>query len=121
MKSKLLVFSLIVGGLSACASQPSKPPVVWSKEAATSEEIVDAKETVVGQLKDPESARFGEIWAMSGTNGKRTICGYVNAKNSFGGYTGKQMFTLTDSGVIFQGSGHLGGLLPSLCTPRTVK
>jgi hypothetical protein len=40
------------------------------------------------QLKDPESARFRDIKKMENGN----FCGWVNAKNSYGGYTGYQAF-----------------------------
>ena len=43
-----------------------------------------AKESVKSQLKDSDSAKFsGEFNGRGGA-----ICGYVNAKNSFGGYSG---------------------------------
>jgi len=91
-------------------------------DSATKNEITTAKEKVIDQLKDPESARFGEIWALNGSNGHRSICGYVNAKNSYGGYTGKKMFTIASTeGVIFEGSGVMGTLLPGICMPRTVQ
>lgn len=40
------------------------------------------------RLKDPESARFGVIFASQGKTGAIFACGVVNARNSFGGYTG---------------------------------
>ena len=43
-------------------------------------------------LIDPESARFFDIEAVSSSNGLVSVCGYVNAKNSFGGYVGKRAF-----------------------------
>lgn len=50
---------------------------------------------VRGALKDPASARFGIMVANSKTtkDGRTvTVCGYVNARNSFGGYTGRGPF-----------------------------
>ncbi len=44
------------------------------------------------RLKDPESARFGKMWAARDTEGVVTVCGLVNAKNSYGGYTGMSPF-----------------------------
>lgn len=38
-------------------------------------------------LKDPDSAKFGEITETTGPMGKYA-CVTVNARNSFGGYTG---------------------------------
>lgn len=42
-------------------------------------------------LKDPASATFSGL-RVSRKGGPPVVCGYVNSKNSFGGYTGKQMF-----------------------------
>lgn len=41
-------------------------------------------------LKDPSSAEFGSYKATRslGPDGAIVVCGTVNAKNSFGGYTG---------------------------------
>lgn len=44
------------------------------------------------KLKDPESARFGSMVAGKDSKGFITVCGWVNAKNSFGGYTGDQPY-----------------------------
>ena len=55
--------------------------------------IADA---VRGALKDPASARFriGRVAYMEdkAERNTRMHCGWVNAKNSFGGYSGEQMF-----------------------------
>lgn len=45
------------------------------------------KALVSRQLKDPESASFDGLVPH-----KNALCGYVNAKNSFGGYTGFSRF-----------------------------
>ena len=116
--------SLVISLSAGCVNQAhdsSRTAVTWTKSAATAEEENTAKSKIVIQLKDPESVRFGEIWAMDGTNGKRSICGYVNAKNSYGGYTGMKVFNISNDNVLVEGSGSLGALVPSLCTPRTVK
>jgi len=114
--------------ISACGTSPTayqtptpnRPAVIWTLDSATASEKEKAKNMVIGQLKDPESARFGEIWALQGSNGERAVCGYVNARNSYGGYTGEKMFTLSELRVIFEGD-SLGDLLPKICTPRTVR
>lgn len=43
-------------------------------------------------LKDPESARFGTMRAGREASGNIAVCGMVNARNSFGGYTGEKPF-----------------------------
>jgi len=40
------------------------------------------------RLKDPDSAHFGR----STVNAAGIVCGSVNAKNSFGGYSGTSAF-----------------------------
>ena len=45
-------------------------------------------------LKDPDSAEFGAIDFREGPGGK-WACVTVNARNSFGGYTGDQQVKLT--------------------------
>lgn len=51
-------------------------------------------------LKDPDSARIAGVSAARGKDGTLTVCGHVNARNSFGGYTGFVPF----SGFIIEGS-----------------
>ncbi|MDR9823489.1 hypothetical protein RJJ63_30130 [Rhizobium hidalgonense] len=43
-------------------------------------------------LKDPTSPLFGGMAAARGDGGFIYVCGMVNAKNSFGGYTGDQPY-----------------------------
>lgn len=55
--------------------------------------MVEAQEAVRAELKDPESARFGETAATIVLPSIGAVCfGTVNAKNSFGGYVGEQKF-----------------------------
>lgn len=66
--------------------------------------IAQAKESVTRKLKDPESARFRGVFTMRGS-----VCGEVNAKNSYGGYVGFKRFLaiegllvmLDDDGMAF--------------------
>lgn len=54
--------------------------------------IADAQEAIKSQLKDPYSAVFEDIYLGKAENGAPVVCGTVNAKNSYGGYTGKKKF-----------------------------
>ena|ERR1017187_3912745 len=66
----------------------------------TRDALADTFETATRRVKlnlrDPESARFRFVRAYRGTTGNDsavvTICGYVNAKNAFGGYAGEAKF-----------------------------
>jgi hypothetical protein len=51
----------------------------------------EAHAAVQATLRDPSSALFYDE-AVIGTGKSRTVCGNVNAKNGFGGYTGKSAF-----------------------------
>lgn len=43
-------------------------------------------------LLDPESGMISGLAAAESANGTLSVCGYINAKNRFGGYTGKVPF-----------------------------
>lgn len=123
MKYHVLLLSVVVF-VTGCVSQPTtptRPPVTWTRDAATADEKETAKAQVLKVLKDPDSARFGEIWALNGTNGHRTVCGYINARNSFGGYTGNKVFTTATGDALIEGSEPLNSLVPRMCEPRTVQ
>jgi Domain of unknown function (DUF4124) len=55
----------------------------------------------VQRLKDPASRQIGYIGKPYGS----AVCGTINAKNSFGGYTGQQVFL-----AYFNGAGDLAHL-----------
>lgn len=50
--------------------------------------IAAGKAAIVKRLNDPESAKFGQVVFRE----PGFVCGYVNAKNGFGGYTGEKGF-----------------------------
>ena len=54
--------------------------------------FLEARKAITNILRDPDSAKFGKIFKGRGLSGKQTICGEVNAKNKFGGYTGMTPF-----------------------------
>lgn len=97
MKTKfiptLLILSLSI--LSGCATKAPSPPIELSNPSA--EDRVILEQLTAASLKDPDSARFsGNIVIVNG----KSACVEVNAKNSFGGYTGFQQAML----VKFSGS-----------------
>lgn len=55
--------------------------------------IAKIQQGIRDHLRDPPSARFGSI--IGGRDGAGTLhfCGWVNSKNSYGGYTGRKPFT----------------------------
>jgi hypothetical protein len=70
---------------------PTKAELAYSAQlkAEADEPVLkaDAERIVRAVLRDPDSARFGSSIVRNGT-----VCGYVNAKNAFGGYTGPREF-----------------------------
>lgn len=61
----------------------------------------NVQETVKSVLKDPESADFRDVTVVhKGT--WTTVCGEVNAKNGFGGYTGYTEFVGSIEGVMIR-------------------
>jgi hypothetical protein len=66
------------------------------REREEGEMIVAARMHVKQRLKDPESAQFGQLTVRN-----NVVCGTVNSKNSFGGYTGPERFYAFGSLVFF--------------------
>lgn len=61
-------------------------------------DIEHAQNVIKEKLKDPESARFRRVYGAQGEVEKIAICGEVNAKNSYGGYTGYKPFMVFEDG-----------------------
>jgi len=91
--------SVAANMLASCMTEPvAVPPPAEPRTVATTPVALTAQQISVIQrgikdsLKDPGSAQFGEMKAGKDSAGEITVCGYVNAKNSFGGYTGRKPF-----------------------------
>lgn len=56
--------------------------------------FAEARFVVVASLKDPASAVFGAFTPGKGS----AVCGQVNARNSFGGFTGARAFVYSPDG-----------------------
>ncbi|MES0168205.1 hypothetical protein NKJ87_19820 [Mesorhizobium sp. M0027] len=87
------VYVALVGALQGCETSPSvRSPATPGVEIGVSPELAAQVELGMRRrLKDPDSAKFGPIRASGRVwNGRKEIvvCGFVNSKNSFGGYTG---------------------------------
>lgn len=93
---------VIVGSVLGSGSERQlEQPNVKSTPATTSTAAVEksdnrrtaeARAAVRARLKDPKSAQFGDAIVT-----ERAVCGSVNAKNGFGGYTGSQPFIVIGS------------------------
>lgn len=99
------------------------PVCALGQQSGSADEAVyeAAKKAVLQELKDPNSAQFGPLVRQTKPNvrGEPTdlICGAVNARNSFGGYSGMSGFVyfVNDPRVYFaDGSGPVPGLGPTV-------
>ena len=88
--------------MAGCAvpSKPKEPDATVVKRLSlTAAQISVIQKGVAEGMKDPESARFGHIDANQMSDGTIVACGWVNGKNSYGGYIGMKPFhgiALTD-------------------------
>jgi hypothetical protein len=64
------------------------------QRALSPQELETVKNGILAQLKDPDSAKFGIMIAGTERDGSLLICGLVNSRNSFGGYTGALPFQM---------------------------
>ena len=51
-------------------------------------DLEGAKRQIADRLRDPESVRFRGLYTVPFDGELKYLCGYVNARNAFGGYTG---------------------------------
>ena len=54
--------------------------------------ITRAREAITQRLRDPESARFRNLYFHASQPGLMVTCGEVNGRNGFGGYVGFKRF-----------------------------
>src|SRR5262249_11250622 len=62
------------------------PGEQYKLEQLSSEAVAVMQATIRRALTDPDSAKFGELRSGRDAKGLLHVCGWVNAKNSFGGY-----------------------------------
>jgi len=69
------------------------------------------------RLRDPDSAQFQDAFII-GTSKNRTVCGIVNAKNGFGGYSGYAPFVYRElsESVEFGSDDNSGSKIKESCT-----
>lgn len=98
----LIAFATVVAFLVPAQKPGAQPPDNRSEADKLSSwaysNKVFAQQQVTKVLKDPDSARFQDVTVVKPKNfdPKRPgiVCGSVNAKNSFGGYTGFKDFVV---------------------------
>lgn len=117
MKRKI---GMVLLGLSVLMSANASARELSVKEKQVIEAV--AKE----QLKDPDSAKF--TW--QDYRGGETYCAYVNAKNSYGGYSGDELLIvgvkLNAKGQVISAEttlheGQMRALMAPICTKEGYK
>jgi hypothetical protein len=112
MQRALVIILILVAGTTQAA------PKTKTKLPAKPDPIALAHERVKDMLKDPDSARFrSEFVTHDGT-----VCGFVNAKNSYGGYGGFKRYIVEtdrvtlddDSGDSWKMDSHWADVCPEL-------
>lgn len=119
MKQSLFAAAALSLTISACGqhvvqqTQASPPGTVTPITLTPSQRTIVQRE-VRASLKDPNSAKFGTMAAGRETDGSITVCGLVNAKNSYGGYAGMSGFigALVSGGTRFIVAGIDGSAGP---------
>jgi hypothetical protein len=65
------------------------PPAAMTTTAAgTLPSLATLQREVAEQLRDPPTVRFRNIHIAHGADGKDRVCGDVNSRNAFAGYSG---------------------------------
>lgn len=87
--TKVSINDLIAFASSLCVYNTSSLIAQAPAKIAGQAALARARQHVTSRLKDPSSAQFQDVTYDASS---RVACGQVNAKNSFGGYTGFQQF-----------------------------
>ncbi|WAJ29331.1 hypothetical protein [Antarcticirhabdus aurantiaca] len=85
LKIALVALPLAALAISASASAQEIRDI-------TPEERAKVEAAVRKKLLDPDSAQFQDVRASVSDSGLITVCGKVNAKNQYGGYSGRKLF-----------------------------
>lgn len=91
MATGVTTVTLLMAG-TACQAAPERQLEAGSAYRLSAAESRYVQAGVKRTLKDPESSRFQNLIASRDSKGVITVCGFVNARNSYGGYTGMQPF-----------------------------
>jgi len=105
----ILAFILIAIGMRACPSEPVAPAPdtrtteqiasdVKRARMADSGAIINAERILKMSSKDADSLQFRNEFNSSYGSGGDVVCGAVNGKNGFGGYSGFKRF-IVQSGI----------------------
>lgn len=107
----LIIFTVILGVIGAMSDDESRQaqeaPSQPKEENKAGVLLFMAQEQIKASAKDPSSVEFRNPQIHQKTKYGAAACGEVNAKNSFGAYTGYKPFVVTEEsgGIYMQGNG----------------
>jgi hypothetical protein len=103
-----MIRGLLVAALAAFAV--SAYAVEWRDPSGR--EVSKLKQAAEMALKDAGSAKYKALMASSSLDGKSVvICGFFNAKNSYGGYAGYEPFIYSTSDNVFRAGSDASSMI----------
>lgn len=92
--------------------------LIWPTDISESKyfAIQSGKERLESSLKDPSSVEYGDVWvgrlrSKDDDKGILVACGYFNARNGFGGMSGKNRFIAGSGGILLTDENPGGGVM----------
>lgn len=95
-----------------------------NNSSAIQQAVAAAHNGLLTVMKDPDSAKFnphdGEAYSLNANGSLYAVCGGVNSKNGFGGYTGEQtwIYVLPKNIIYTQETGVTAAMVRRDCTGR---
>ena len=97
---RLSAILLLGSTLAACnTTSESSSSAAALPQQSDAKLFARAKTALAATLKDPDSAKFGDMLRVPSNQGDY-VCGRINAKNSLGGYAGAQKFSVAPNGDV---------------------
>jgi hypothetical protein len=92
---KAIIASVVVAVIVFLNVRAPKPDAPAATKVSEFDQIWMGKQAILARLRDPKSAEFSDVRlgpVLAERTGGGAVCGYVNSKNGFGGYSGRQRF-----------------------------
>jgi hypothetical protein len=107
-KISSIIFAAAIAAAFTMPAEAAKKPVAARPAAINAKAaIAKAKNAIAWTMKDPESVRWRRAWVASNGN----VCIEVNAKNSYGGYTGYTVYLYNSvKGSLVSGESDYAGM-----------
>lgn len=130
MKTIITMITALIAMTSAAlavdlaAASSTTEILCWHGECSQAREgmIESAKGRVASVLREPESAKFRDLYLTTGKDKKSpAVCGLVNGRNAYGGMAGYKRFYITEDDDLMILNGKKDSLRPHWhyhCDPK---